>query len=241
MKIEGDTHTHTVACQHAYSTIDENVRYANEIGHRFIAITEHGPKMPCGPHEWFLTNLCRTVPRIMRDIVVIRGCESDVLADGSIDVKKNILEELDWVIASMHQSTLAPNLSYDEYTNLWLKIAENPYVDCIGHMGQPTYKCDYETVIKAFAKNNKVVEINNSSFLSRKGSEENCLEVARLCKKYGVQVVASSDAHIYLNVGRVDKSLAILEEAGFAEDEILNSSYEKFKNYIENKKGIVLP
>ncbi len=241
MKIAGDTHTHTVACQHAYSTIDENARWASKIGHKFLSVTEHGPQMPCGPHEWFLDNICRTVPRILHNVVIIRGCEADVLPNGELDVKEKTLKELDWVIASMHQCLMPNNLTNEEYTNIWLKIAENPYVDCIGHMGQPMYKCDYERVIKAFAKNNKVVEINNNSFFSRKGSEENCIEIAKLCKAYGTKVVASSDAHFYEIIGKVDKSIEVLESLGYTQEDLLNGSYTSFKKYLENKKGINLP
>ena len=50
MKIIADTHTHTIASTHAYSTLLENVGYAKKAGLRAIAITDHGPAMPDAPH-----------------------------------------------------------------------------------------------------------------------------------------------------------------------------------------------
>ncbi|MEG1943049.1 MAG: phosphatase, partial [Angelakisella sp.] len=57
MKIIGDTHTHTTACGHAYSTVLENIDYAASIGHRFLALTEHCPAMPNCPNNWYFANL----------------------------------------------------------------------------------------------------------------------------------------------------------------------------------------
>ena len=51
MKIEVDTHCHTIASGHAYSTIVENAKAASEKGLKMIAITDHGPAMPGTFHE----------------------------------------------------------------------------------------------------------------------------------------------------------------------------------------------
>ena len=46
MKIEIDTHSHTLASGHAYNTIREMAQTAAEIGLKGLAITEHAPEMP---------------------------------------------------------------------------------------------------------------------------------------------------------------------------------------------------
>ena len=56
-----DVHTHTVASGHAYSTIDENVRYASEQGFELVGISDHAPKMPGGTHNFYFLNL-RIIP-----------------------------------------------------------------------------------------------------------------------------------------------------------------------------------
>lgn len=53
MQIEVDSHTHTVASGHAYSTLTENAAAAAAQGIKLLAVTDHGPQMPGAPHFWF--------------------------------------------------------------------------------------------------------------------------------------------------------------------------------------------
>lgn len=153
MKIAGDTHTHTLICQHAYSTLLENIREAAALGHRFIAATEHGPAMKGAPYEWFFGNMRKAVPREVEGVVVIRGCETNVLdREGNLDISPDILDKLDMVIASIHPSTFLPGTAHtsEDRTSAWLHVAANPRVDIIGHLGDPRFSMDYEKVIRAF-------------------------------------------------------------------------------------------
>ncbi len=227
MKIIADTHTHTNACQHAYSTLLENVRAAKAKGLRFIANTEHCPAIPGAPHIWYFTNQ-DAFPHTIEDVIVLRGAEVNILDySGTMDFPAKAMSELDWVIASLHDPVLIPG-TVEQHTNAWLKIAENPHVDVIGHCGDKRFAFDYERVIKAFAANGKIVEINNHSFESRPGSDINCLTIAKLCKQYGVKIVVSSDAHSCFEIGKFDDSLHILKEIDFPEQMVLNADYDRF-------------
>ena len=86
-------------------------------------------------------------------------------------------------------------MTVEQSTKMWLNVAQNPHVDVIGHCGDENYRFDYERVIPEFAKYGKIVEINAASYRSRPSSINNCVEIARLCAKYGVPLVLSSDAH----------------------------------------------
>lgn len=72
MKIVADTHCHTLASTHAYNTLLEMVRYAKQIGLKTIGLTDHGPAMPDGPHEWHFTNLA-IWPDIIEGVRVLKG------------------------------------------------------------------------------------------------------------------------------------------------------------------------
>lgn len=241
IQIVGDTHTHTIASDHAYSTLLENINWAKQLGHRFIAVTDHTGGMPGAPYKWHFETMRGSIPREVNGLVVLRGCETNILPDGTVDLPENILADLDWVIASMHRFLCPDGLGEDAYTQMWLKVAENPLVDVIGHMGQPCYPCDYDRVVKAFAQHNKIVEINAGSFRVRKGSEINCLNIARLCKEYGVDVVVSTDAHFCTTIGEIEDAARLLEEAEFPEERILNADYQRFCKALEQRKGIILP
>ena len=62
MKLVADLHLHTIASGHAYSTIEEYVARAKKIGLKAIAITDHGPAMPGGPHQYHLKKRGRQPP-----------------------------------------------------------------------------------------------------------------------------------------------------------------------------------
>lgn len=242
LTIAGDTHTHTIACQHAYSTISENVAQALRLGHRFLALTDHGSAMQGSTHPWYFENLPRFVPQELEGLVLLRGCEANLLDDtGKLDIESRVLSGLDWCIASMHRGLMPMDKDPEYYTRAWLKIAENPHIDCIGHMGHTAFTCDYETAIAAFAKHGKVVEINASSPVSRPGSEDSCRRIVQLCKQYGVPLVLSSDAHFYTHIGQVEFAAKLVTEEGYPPEAILNLEYGRMRDWLRRKKGLELP
>lgn len=235
MKVIAETHSHTVACSHAYSTITENARAAAQKGLHFLCVTEHGPAMKDGPHEWFFKNLPQAVPDELEGISILRGAEANILDyQGTLDIPDTDLNRLDWVIASYHTVCCEPG-SKQEHTNGWLSVASNPLVDVIGHCGDARFDFDFDTVIAAFAQYGKIVEINAHSFDCRPGSKKRCREVALLCKKYKVPVVCSSDAHFYTQIGKVQPALDMLREIEFPEEMILNIDVERFQKIAQEK------
>lgn len=233
MNIAGDTHTHTVSCQHAYSTLLENIRAAKAMGHRFMAATEHGPAIPGGPHEWYFENLAKAIPRELEGVVVIKGCEANIVGlDGTLDVTELALQRLDLVIASMHRLPFPQNTTKEQRTETWKAVAKDPRVDVIGHLGDPRFEADYEAVIRAVKEGGQAVELNNSSPKSRPGSEENCLRIAALCKELAVPVLLSTDAHFCAAIGHVDWSASVAGKAGIPEELILNLSYRRFRDWL---------
>ncbi len=240
-KIAGDTHTHTVACGHAYSTISENAQAAAALGHYFLITTEHTISVQGAPGEAFFKNLPNSVPRILHNVLMLFGCEVNICSDGSLDMEQNVLDGLDWVIASMHGGIMDTDLGSGRYTEYWLNVLENPAVDCLGHIGTPKYACDYEVIVRRAAELGKIIEINSASPIVRKGSNPNCRIVAELCKKHGVYVVLSSDAHFHTRVGDVYSASQLLEEIDFPQELILNANYSKLRRYISAKRGRELP
>ena len=84
MHIVADLHTHTIASTHAYSTVYEMVRCAKAKGLIAIGITDHGPDMKDGPHEWHFSNL-NIIPREIDGVAVIRGIEFNICPGGALD------------------------------------------------------------------------------------------------------------------------------------------------------------
>lgn len=236
MNLIADTHTHTLACDHAYSTLTENAAAAAAKGLRFLCSTEHAPQLPGAPQLLHFKNL-KELPAQLEGVTILKGAEVNILnREGALDLPQDALARLDWVIASFHVVTCPP-LTVADTTAAWLAIAENPDVDVIGHCGDGRFAFDHGTVIKSFAKHGKIVEINAHSYKVRPGSAENCPRIARLCAQEGVRVVVSSDAHFHDAVGRVERSLDLLREIDFPEELILNLDYDRFFSVARDKAG----
>lgn len=110
MQIIAETHSHTVACDHAYSTIYENVCQAARVGLKFLCVTEHGPAMPGAPGEMYFGNMPKVVPDFLEGVAILKGVESNILDYcGRLDLSEKKLAALDWVIASYHINCVEPS------------------------------------------------------------------------------------------------------------------------------------
>ena len=69
----------------------------------------------------------------------------------------------------------------------------------------------------------------------RAGSKKNCADIARMCMKYEVPIVVDSDSHICFRVGHVEGALEMLEEIGFPEELIINSSMARLDAYFKGR------
>lgn len=233
--IIGDFHTHTIASQHAYSTIKELVEASIEQGFSSLCITDHGPEMLDGAIRHHF--LCMSgLPSSIKGLHLYKGAEVNIKDfAGRMDLDEEILKNLDFIIASYHIEAIESG-SKEENTRGWLAAISNPYVDCLGHTGNPVYPFDHETVVKELQKYGKTLEINSNSFAVRKGSEPNCRDLALLCKKYKVPVLVNSDAHHLWRIGDVEESIALLKSISFPPELILNASQERIESFITRRK-----
>lgn len=239
MKIIADTHTHTLMSGHAHSTVLENLREAKKKGLRFLCVTDHTGKMVGAPNHVYFACMWSALPDEFEDVYILRGCEANVISfDGKLDISDAHLEWLEWRIASIHNGTggISPS-SIEDHTRLWVSVAKNPLIDVIGHCGSDKYEFDKERVIKAFAEYGKIVEINSSTAVTRPTSWKNCAEIARLCAKYNVPMVLSSDAHFAGNVGNVDEAVKLILDNGIDERHILNADFGRFAEFLHKKTG----
>ena len=235
MRIVADLHTHSLASTHAYSTVDEICAAAARRGLSAVALTDHAPGMPDSPHEWHFSSL-RRLPQTIHGVRFLSGAEVDVTdLEGTLNLPPRILSTLDFVIASMH-AVLFPPRTADEHTQAWLAMTQSPYVDCLGHMGQPDFPFDIERVVRACRDSGTLIEINNASFLIRRGSEKHCRDIALACKKHECPVVVTSDAHTAYDVGDWQQVRAVLSEIDFPEELVINSSVSRLSEYFLQRK-----
>lgn len=234
-----DLHTHTLYSMHAYSTVSENAVTAARRGLLAIAMTDHAPAIPEPSHRWHFTHM-NLLPEHIAGVRVFRGIEANVLDyDGRLDIDDKLIGNLDLVIASMHGGGIMKTGTVEEITAAWMGVANDRRVDVIGHPGTSMFAFDHESVVRECAQQGKVIEINENSFNAREGSLENCARIAYYCKKYGVRVMLSSDAHFHEYVGKFDRSILMLKELDFPVELIVNANRTNLEAFL-NEKNLTL-
>ncbi|HEC88245.1 MAG TPA: DNA polymerase/3'-5' exonuclease PolX [Thermoplasmata archaeon] len=165
--VKGDLQMHTKWSDGA-NTIEEMLEKAIEIGHKFIAITDHGGslKIAGGMDKKKLIEQRKEIERLrdkFNEIHVFHGIEVNIKKDGNLDVEKSVLKEVDVVLASIHS---AFRMDEKEMTSRLIKAIENEYVDIIAHptcriiQKREPIKLDMEKVLEKARDNNVIMEIN---------------------------------------------------------------------------------
>ena len=166
--IKGVIHSHTTYSD-GLNTIKEMAVYSQSLGYQYIGITDHsksafyanGLKPDRLYEQW--TEIDQLNQVLGKDFRILKGIESDILNDGSLDYDEAILKQFDFIIASIHT-----NLKMDETkaTNRLIKAIENPYTTILGHptgrllLSRKGYPIDYPKVIDACAANGVFIELN---------------------------------------------------------------------------------
>ena len=238
MKYILDTHTHTIASGHAYSTVAEMISYAKEMGLALLAITEHAPNMPGSCHPFYFHNY-RVFKNRDFGIPVLFGAELNVLnTNGAVDLDDDTLNQLDIKIASLHNPCYKVG-SAKENTDAYIAAMKNPRIDIIGHPDDSRIPVEYERLVEAAKKYQVALELNNSSLNPngfRVGAYENDRTYLKLCKEYKVPITLGSDAHVCFDIANFSYAIPVLKEVDFPDELVLNTSVEKLKAHLDRNK-----
>ena len=132
--LRGDLHCHTTASD-GRNSILEMGQAALDRGYEYLAITDHSASHGFG-NDVQPDELLRQVERIaeanekLDGITLLAGTEVNVLTDGALDYADDVLEQLDWIVASLHTSF---RMKEEEMTARMVAAMEHPLVDVIGH------------------------------------------------------------------------------------------------------------
>ena len=209
-----DMHTHSIASGHGTScTISDMAKSASRKGLKLLGITDHGPAtLAAGTASYF------------RSLNIL-----DV--NGKVDLEQELLEKLDYSIASIHAQNFHP-ASKEENTKAFLNVMKNPMVKILGHIDNTQYPVDYDAVVKAAGENGVLLEMNEASLAPygyRGDTRSNCAEILRCCRKYLVPIVLSSDSHGAEHIGDFTYAADFVHQAMFPEGLILNNQIPKLK------------
>lgn len=238
MKILADTHTHTIASTHAYSTVAENAQAAAARGLKVLAITDHAPGIVDAPHELHFMNY-HVLQKEMYGVRMLYGAELNILDyNGSLDLNEDIYKRMDICIASFHDNVIKPSTIQDN-TRAMLGAMQNPYVCILGHPDDGRIPVDYEALVLEAKRCKVLLEINNSSLRTayyRLNTRENMKIMLGLCEKHAVPVVLGTDAHAAHLVGDMLEANALLEEIRFPEELVMNTQPENLVEFLASKR-----
>lgn len=237
MKLIADLHVHTVASGHAYSTVQEIARAAADRELSMIALTDHGPAMPGGPHAYHFSNQV-VMPDWLFGVRLLKGIEANVMdRQGRLDLDEFRLGKLDLVAVGLH-AVCSPYGSLRENTAMMVAAIRNPYTDIIVHPGNPEYRIEEEAVVREATCAGVALEINNSSLTgSRKGSMPYCDKIVKLARQYGTKLVIGSDSHFYESVGDFSAAVQLVEKYDVDGEQVLNISVQKVLDHLNRRSN----
>jgi len=196
-EIRGDLQMHTSATD-GKNSIAEMAQKAKEMGYAYIAITDHSKavRVAGGLDEKGLAKQLKEIEKVngqVPGVHVLKGVEADILPDGSLDLKDDILKECQVVIASVHSRF---NMEEGEMTRRIIKAMKNPNVNILAHptgrliLEREPYKVNLKEVFQAAIDRGVVLEIN--AYPDRLDLRD---VDARMAKEMGAKLVISTDAH----------------------------------------------
>ncbi|MEE9185586.1 MAG: DNA polymerase/3'-5' exonuclease PolX [Candidatus Binatia bacterium] len=223
--LRGDLQIQTTWTDGANS-IEEMAEEARRLGLEYIAITDHtkGLAMTGGSDEKKLLRQMATIEKINRSlkgISVLKGAEVNINKDGTLDIKDEVLAELDVVGIAVHSHF---NLSRKEMTERIKRAMHNPHADILFHptgrviQKREPYDVDMDEIIKTAKETGTVLEVD--AYPDRLDLKD---EHVRKAVEAGVKLVIDSDAHSVNHVRFLEFGVAQARRGWAQKKDILNT------------------
>jgi putative hydrolase len=136
---------------------------ASRKGLQALALTDHGPALPGGPHLYHFGAM-RFIPAWISGVRILRGVEANIIdRDGSLDMPDSYLAKLDFAMAAFHEDCGFNDQGIDKNTDAVLRAMSHPLVKAIAHSGNPAFPSIWKNSFGG-AANRDGTGINNSSF-----------------------------------------------------------------------------
>jgi len=225
--LQGDLHTHS-DWSDGGSPIEEMMRAAIALGHSYVALTDHSPRLTVarGLSPDRLREQLAVVRRLNEELApfrILTGIEVDILDDGGLDQEPALLAELDVVVASVHSKLRMPR---EDMTRRMVTAIANPHMDVLGHCtgrlvvgrGRPESEFDAEVVFEACRQFGVAVEIN-----SRPERLDPPRRLLSLAVEMGCEFSIDTDAHAPGQLDWQPYGCARAEECGVPAERVINT------------------
>lgn len=237
--IKGDFHAHTEASDGSLK-ISEIAGIAAKKGYEYVVITDHSPSLKIAgglsPKELLKQKeKIAALNKRSKDLKLLAGSEVDILTDGTMDYRDDVLKELDFVVAAIHSGF---HESKDKLTARIVKAMQNRYVNLIAHPSgrllgrRAAYELDYDKVFAAAKETGTAIEIN--AYPERLDlTDTNC----KHAKQAGVKIAIATDAHIAAQFDNMIYGVSVARRGWLEKKDILNSlSRKKLAKFVAKKR-----
>ncbi|HKO35518.1 MAG TPA: DNA polymerase/3'-5' exonuclease PolX [Pyrinomonadaceae bacterium] len=222
--IRGMVHCHTMYSDGKHS-VEQMVATAETLGMNYITITDHSPtafyaggvKIDRLQQQW------EEIERVQEQtkVKILKGTESDILQDGSLDYPDWILEQFDVIVASIHSRY---KMNSEQMTKRVVTAMRQRVFKIWGHalgrliQRRPPFECDVERILDVIAESRAAVEINGDPH--RLDMEPRWIREAR---KRKIKFVISVDAHSMNALHNVKYGVGIARRGWVRKGEVLNA------------------
>ena len=223
--LRGDLHCHTDATDGADS-LEAMAEAARERGYAYLAITDHSRRvaMARGLTPERLRDQIAAIDALneeLEGITLLKGCEVDILEDGSLDLPDDVLAELDLTVCSVHYNL---DLSREKQTERIIRAMDNPEFNILGH---PTgrllnernpYEVDMERLVEAAGERGCILEVN---------AQPHRLDLrdvdCRMARDRGVPLAIATDAHNADNLSLIRFGVDTARRGWVRPDDVVNT------------------
>ncbi len=237
--IIGDLHMHSTWSD-GKNTLREMAEACIKRGHQYIAITDHSRSLGIA-NGLSIERLLQQAEEVRRlnaemgdKIQILAGTEMDIRADGSLDYPDEVLQQLDFVIASLHSSL---SQSRAQVTKRLLQAIRNPHVHMIGHPSARQFPkrapvdADWDVVLAATQEHQTILEINANPLRLDLSPE-----LARLAKDMGVPLAINTDAHREAHLDFMDFGLRNARRGWVEARQVVNTwSFARFSGWLASR------
>ncbi len=236
-EIQGDLHVHS-RYSDGHSSLEEILQEARRLGYAYVAVCDHSQSVRYarGLDPERLRKKAEEIRRLNAregDVVLLLGAEVDILPDGRLDYPDEVLAELDYVVASVHQWRRE-----EDVTPRILKAMENPYVHAIAHPtgrllgSREGYRVDLEAVARKAASLGVALEIN--AHAQRMDLNDGAIWTVR---DTGVEFVLGTDAHHHAQMWMMRLGVGQARRGWLSPDRVWNTlSLEALREKLQRRR-----
>ncbi|WP_439405946.1 helix-hairpin-helix domain-containing protein [Bradyrhizobium sp. DASA03076] len=238
--LRGILHCHTDASD-GTETLETMAKATRQRGFEYFGVADHSKSAHYagGLSVEEITQQHREADRLNKrfgkDFRILKGIESDILADGSLDYDDDVLERFDFVVVSIHGRF---KLDRKAQTQRLLRAISDPHTTIIGHMTgrqlqrRPGYEIDVEKVLRACAKRDVVVEINAHPW--RLDLDWRWHQAAL---EFGCMLSINPDAHSIPELDHMHWGVQMARKGGVPADRVLNAmKLPEITRYFRHKR-----